>query len=169
MSSHQTKSKSQSFTGASRWSVALRLFMLLAAWSGPMPWCHCHGTLSDADLASAPAWLAKHLQSYHGSVSPVASIFFGWHMHAVYPGTSTDDPDQPKRAEQFRLPAAGESLADHLNRPADAWSVSIAPQIEHPAGRLFGLGELQQHCAASFFDRFAPTLPLPLRFCVARC
>jgi hypothetical protein len=145
--------------------------MLLAAWQGPMPWLHRHGTLADSDLSRAPLWLARHLQTYHASVSPFAGVFFGWHLHALFPGTSTDDPDQPQRTEQFRLPATSgaEAWADQLASSGSGLSMSLAAQIEFQQRGPAGPGGPESSPAGHFFERFAPSLPLPLRFCVARC
>jgi len=171
MPSHQPDFRSPRRTGASRWSVALRIVMLLAAWQGPMPWWHRHGTLVDADLAKAPLWLSQHLQTHHASVSPYAGIFFGWHMHAIFPGSSSDDPEQPTKPEQFRLSTAAEAdcLLAQLMDSAEGLSVSLAQQIELQRPGLAGSSPSTSRATAHFFERFAPSLPLPLRFCVARC
>ncbi len=156
--------------GAHRPSFVLRCLLLLVAWQGPLPWCHCHGTLANSADSTA-VWLATHLRSRHSSVSPFANVSFGWHIHIELPDSTSDDPDQPPRPDRDRLPVtnAADGLAELAARPAAALiSEADLLDLACQGGMLTSDGG-SCRLTAHFFDDFAPSLPLPMRFCVARC
>jgi len=153
--------------GFGRWGKSLRwLVMVLVALQGPIPWCHCHGTL--ANSPDSFSWLGDHLQSYHVSVSPLANVVFDWHFHVEMPNSSSDDPDQSSDLDRDRLP---------ITSSTDRLSVQLADSARSTCQAVL-VTDLKHECAnallvdsqnsANFFDAFAPTLPLPLRFCVLR-
>ena len=156
--------------GSSRSARTLRCLLLLVAWQAPVPWVHCHGTLASSTSAT-PSWLVSHLASYHATVAPYSPGFLGWHWHADFLGGSHEAPDQPTRPEQDRLP---------LTKPVDSWADSLAhgtaPASLSPAmpchlqqveqARVI---RLKSGCSAHFFAAVAPSIPLTLRFCIARC
>lgn len=154
-------------TGIGRWVQSLRwLLLVLVVLQGPIPWCHCHGT-----LASAPgsfSWLGDHLQSHHASVSPLASDSFGWHFHVDVPNSSGDNPDQPAEPDRDRSPTTNTTdglsvlLADNA---LNTHQVALDDDLSHKRAIAMLVGSQN---TAHFFDSFAPTLPLPLRFCVMR-
>ncbi len=159
--SHRSKALAPS---RNRWSVALRCLLLIAAWQGPIPWCHNHGVPGDAGAQTA-SWLGDHWRCYHASAAPQTERRLGWHVHFDFanPERGADDSQsQPQpviastqlsativAGEDVRLP--GELLSAQLDAKSHARSVQDGA------------------VAAHFFDGFAPTLSPPLRFCVARC
>jgi hypothetical protein len=154
-------------TLAGRCSFALRWLLLLAAWQGPIPWCHSHGTLaSSADMSP---WLVEHLHSHHPCVDPAAHLTFGWHFHTRMPGDPHEDPDEPTAPDQERLPLSttGDSLATGVARCSIACSAPLfALDNRLPTGML--AARFEEATSAHFFDSFAPDLALPMRLCVSR-
>ncbi len=155
-------------TSMSRLAVALRVCLLTAAWQGPIPWFHCHGTLANAPEA-AKSWLAEHLKERHPSVTPYANVGFGWHFHCNFPGSPGDDPQQSPEDGRGYLPVL--LSGDH----ADC-SMRLVSGLSVLAGSAL-LDQTRVDCALQggrprstrFFDAFAPTLALPLRFGVLNC
>lgn len=144
-------------------SVVLRFVLLISVWQGPIPWFHCHGSL--AAEGEIQPWLAKHLRSHHPTIPQAAKIDFGWHCHFDLP--TTDSEDQPNKSPKPRVViSATETLTP----------VSISGEI-HPSSRFMRLpmkalgmsppglttAGVNQH----FYDSFAESLAMPLRFCVA--
>lgn len=155
--------------GVSRWSLALRCFLLFVAWQGPIPWCHCHGTLANTPGGVSP-WLSQHLKSHHPSVAPLSNLFFGWHLHVYDPESSTDDENDPSKRSRERQPItnSADCLSESAIRAAARTSEFAAPQLDLQLGRMAIALRPESQCSAHFFDGFAPSLPLPLRFCVSR-
>ncbi len=154
-------------TGFWRCTLSLRcLVLVLVALQGPIPWCHCHGTL--ANSPDSFSWLGDHLRSHHVTVSPLANHFFGWHFHVDVSNSSGDNPDQPADQDRDRLPTTNSTdgltvlLADNARSSPQA---AVVDDRSHECAVAMLVG-LQN--TAHFFDSFAPTLPLPLRFCVLR-
>lgn len=154
-------------TLAGRCSLALRWLLLLAAWQGPIPWCHSHGTLSSSPSLSP--WLVEHLQSHHPCVDPAAQLTFGWHFHTRMPGDPREDPDEPSAPDQERLPLtnSGDSLATCLVRASIASPLPLA-SLEHRLPASLVAVRYDGASSAHFFDSFAPDLALPMRLCVSR-
>lgn len=153
-------------TGIGRWVQSLRwLLLVLVALQGPIPWCHCHGTLTNSP--DSFSWLGDHLRSHHVSVSPLANDSFGWHFHVDVPN-SGDHPDRPAEPDRDRLPTTNSTdgfsvlLADNARTTYQAVSVD---DLSHECAIAMLVGSQN---TAHFFDSFAPALPLPLRFCVLR-
>ena len=136
----------------------------------PLPWCHTHGTLADCPDAIV-SWLSRHLQIQHTATADCCEAFAGWHIHFGYLGSTDDDPNDPSESEPERCPTicAAEGSSAGLERtlggvPCES-SALLTRQLAGPLpcrpGDLAGV--------TGFFETFAPTLPLPLRLCVARC
>lgn len=150
-----------------KWSaLALRLVLLVAAWQGPIPWCHGHAGLLSQD---SPAWLGEHLQLYHGGQAGHWE-FLGWHVHADFLRSPIGD-DEPPRGSPPEFPvsliAGARAIADAAAPPADA--VRWVPA----ASGCDGIAT-QDRCALTvrphhFFASYASDLPLPLRFSILRC
>jgi hypothetical protein len=153
-------------SGAGR-GLLLRCCLLLAIWQGPLPWCHCHGVLR-ADESPSTVTLAAHLQSFHRVVTPYAETT-GWHWHFLPDPADPDSTDAPDR-DDARVPSrlVCDSLAEVLSsllRPAVATSVAELDAQRGPTANVAAASEVAVH----FYLTFAPTLPMPLRFSVARC
>jgi hypothetical protein len=145
--------------------VALRCLLIFAVWQGPIPWWHSHGALATGPNVSA-SWLPGHLARYHpacGLTSPVV----GWHMHLFYPAPPTGENggNEPLQ-EQNLLPSA---LTDSLLTVASMASTATALDPSFWQVAQSPLSRDRSATPLHFFDGFAPTLALPLRFGVARC
>jgi hypothetical protein len=150
--------------GLSRMGFWLRVLLLLAGWQGPLPWCHCHDTLAHA---SAPA-LEGHLRSHHPSVSLLADVCLGWHIHAALPGAPSDDPTQPQIPRQFRQVAV--SSGETITPPSDVaeqWfpMADLGLQVDH----AFAAEVASRAPVTQFFSVASSSAPLLTQFCVARC
>ncbi len=156
-------------TGLSRWALVLRCFLLFAAWQGPMPWFHCHGTLADSP-GEMSAWLVEHLRSHHPSATPFSPTSFGWHVHVDLPGSSSEGSDQPSPREQERLPVSNavDCLSASLAPTTAGMSTPLASRLDLLQGGASLAAGAQTRLPAHFLDAFAPSLPLPLRLCVLR-
>jgi len=155
-------------------SLLLRLVLLIAAWQGPIPWCHSHAPQATAETGT---WLAEHLQSHHQE-SPDSrqgsrgNGLLGWHFHADFPTRPTGDeaptPGQPP-AEFPASSVGGLRVADwHGGDRQLALSQWLLPA--KPCSVFSSTIERALTCApGSFFDGYAATLPLPLRFSILRC
>ena len=65
--------------------------MLLSLWSGPLPWVHVHGTLSEGGSEA----LASHLARFHAGERPPRKCSFGWHLHFILPWAALEDGPCP--------------------------------------------------------------------------
>jgi len=142
--------------------VAVRLLLLFSVWQGPLPWFHCHGALAEA--GENQAWLIQHLQTHHRSVPLDAKISFGWHFHVDLPMSDSDGGDQDARKSCLAVSAiasqaSAASCADLC--PAPAFQ-RISPKVVSRPPCLSAAGKILH-----FFDSFADSLAVPLRFCVA--
>jgi hypothetical protein len=153
--------------------------MLLSLWQGPMPWCHHHGSLEEVHRvqgsqathsSNAGWWWKRHLQSQHVSAMPLANVTLGWHVHVGIPTSSGECPDSDRDHQTgLALPRSNTDV-DLLQ------SIDLAAQY-HPFAAYeswIGLVALQWSGDESsyhhhFFDGYASTLALPLRFGVIRC
>lgn len=150
----------------SRWEIVLRVVVLLAAWQGPLPWCHRHDPLDAVGGTQSP-WLASHLRAAHGTAKGTPTDL-GWHWHVELPGDSTDDPCRPCISRPAALAAdhAGESLRIDL---ADDASRELTTFRSMADGTLNASGANSAPAGvSSFFASFAPESPLPQRFGVLR-
>jgi len=147
------------------------VLLLAVAWQGPIPWCHCHGSLASS-TAQSSSWLANHLQSYHPTTALLSNQGFGWHFHAILPKSSNDDPNQRSDTDQNRHPTPDVTASfSHWLAHCARVSTSSLAAFEGPIG---GCGAVllapawRVRHTAHFYASFAPTLPLPLRFGVQR-
>jgi hypothetical protein len=164
--SQQTRSRS---IRSKRWSFGLRCVLLIVAWQGPMPWCHCHGTLATLTDQS-PQWLSEHLRSHHAALSPFSNAVLGWHVHFEYPSPSDEDSDQPVRPRQDRLLVTSlDSAAELMTRAATTPTLHPDSQVDVGHDRATLIDRAQSVATSHFYDGFAPSLSLPQRFCVSRC
>lgn len=142
------------------------LLIIWAAWQGPVPWCHSHGTLANSS-AGAQEFLRAHLSSHHATIDPCCDLHFCWHVHFDFPTPGSDssnhDGNRPIRITHSDLTA---SSFNQLVRDAAINPLEISPAVTYgdlpitPPSLAGG-----QH----FFDGFAPQLAPPLRFGVLRC
>jgi len=143
--------------------VALRCWLLLAAWQGPFPWCHSHAGLID----ETGERLRAHLSIYHPGESIDADIPPGMHFHVEFPHGDEDNfspfavvlisEHSPHRSDPFEEPA-GWSGGDGMACHQDASALSD----------LRGRGVCQR-TPRGFFETFASDLALPLRLGIIRC
>ena len=154
-------------------AVLLRLVLLIAAWQGPIPWCHSHAAQATAESAG---WLAEHLQTHHRQThhrqqaSPGSGLL-GWHFHADFPARPVGEAPQPGQP-----PAEFPAGTVGGGRVADFYSgerlipLSQVPAAEDPClARAYAAERALASSPTGFFDGYAATLPLPLRFCILRC
>jgi|GEM_PF-967254 len=155
-------------------SLLLRLVLLIAAWQGPIPWCHSHAPQATAEMGT---WLADHLHSHHGPADQQrpnarSSGLLGWHFHADFPtrpvGDEEPSPGQPP-AEFPASSVGGLRVADwHSGDRLVALSQWLMPA--KPCSAFSSATDRALASApGSFFDGYAATLPLPLRFSILRC
>lgn len=142
----------------------LRCLLLLAVWQGPIPWCHCHGTVDH--LALSPG-LPEHLRSHHAGHDPYGNG--RWHLHFILPDTGGQTPGEHSedRYQQLPMISALDVSSAELESP---WDGSPAAEVllelsAVPSAAIRDAGLSTAH----FYDGFAPDLALPMRFCVARC
>jgi hypothetical protein len=146
----------------------LRCCLLLAAWQGPIPWWHCHGTLAASPTVESLS-LARHLSLFHGTANSAAAGSVGWHWHFL-PGPPGDGSPESSDQEPVRLPlrsspdCISELMASFI--AASMWMA--APAVPTGNGRV-AIIAMPSQAVSHFFASFAPTLPMPLRLCIARC
>ncbi len=150
-------------------AVLLRLVLLIAAWQGPIPWCHSHAAQATAESGS---WLAEHLKSHHGPQTSRGSSLLGWHFHADFPAKPVGDEQPGPRQPPAEFPAGTVGGC----RVADFYSgerlipLSQLPAAENPClARAYAAERALASSPTGFFDGYAAALPLPLRFCILRC
>lgn len=151
-------------------SKGVRAVLLLAlAWQGPIPWTHAHGTLANSSCCGN-CWLSQHLCSHHSQDSMFADHAYGWHFHVALPFSSEGGPEQQQRPQQNRLPPshAGDGLSDML---ADGLRISapaaVLANLDSPTHSV-SIGSDMHDGSIHFFDGYATSLALPLRFGVLR-
>ncbi|QDU30203.1 hypothetical protein ETAA8_53220 [Anatilimnocola aggregata] len=149
-------------------SWLLRCLLLVVAWQGPLPWCHAHGTLGNCSEV-ANCSLQEHLRSHHPGTNLFGDIFFSWHVHVdlPQPGSESEESDE---TELPRTPAV-ESIDLVGHALSRAWESSnpIAVDADCECHDLNCGRQVHSACSQHFLANFATSLPLPLRFCVARC
>ncbi len=143
------------------------LLIVWAAWQGPVPWCHAHGTLANTE-AGAHEFLRSHLSSHHAAINPCVDLHFCWHVHYDFPiqrnESSNQDGNRPVRATNAELTTSGLNNLVRIaafDCPNDA---ADATGCDTLAAQLAPIGGAQH-----FFDGFAPKLAPPLRFGILRC
>lgn len=147
--------------GSSRISVCFRALLLLAIWTGPLPYCHCHGTLFDSENPGS-SWLLNHLQSFHADASLFADVDFGWHLHFSSPGDSEEEDSPQARWLSFAGTTTAVSACLQDLR-------SLVPLTIAAAASTSGKVMPATYAAGPFLTNFAPSLPVPLRLGVIRC
>lgn len=151
-------------------SVGLRLLLLIVAWQGPIPWCHAH----DAGLVDpgvGDVRLLEHLRFYHAGESLAAARTLGWHFHVDFPHQSTPGTDSTPLGAEFEFSSrmagdlrVAESGWGPVLSGLALWNLPLGELADHVSGRALKSGHGHR-----FFDAFASSLPLPLRFGVLRC
>jgi hypothetical protein len=144
-------------------AILLRFVLLISAWQGPIPWFHCHGSLASA--SEIEPWLVKHLRTHHGTVSLFANIDFGWHCHFDLPLPDSDD--EPNEAPKAHVVICCSPTVTPVSVGSEFDVSSRYPKL--PIQPL-GTSSPEPTTAGSnqhFYDSFAESLALPLRFCVA--
>jgi hypothetical protein len=139
-------------------ALILRCSLILAAWQGPIPWCHCHGTLA-GEPATNQQWLAGHLHSQHVSTSPFANVDFGWHLHAQLPDAPDEHGKVPANPAKHRLPTLGSG---------SEFDGSCGGSILHGADQFAAFGAATNTAPTHSFDSFAPSVALLVRLRVMR-
>lgn len=151
-------------------SVWLRFVLLIVAWQGPMPWCHSHD-IGVTDPVASDVRLLAHLCTYHAGESLAAAQPLGWHLHVDFPHQPTQGSDSTPLGAEFEFSSrlvgdsrlAEASWGDLLAELA-FWNLPLREPAEHVSGRALMSGRGHR-----FFDAYASSLPLPLRFGVIRC
>lgn len=145
-----------------RASVILRVVLLLVVWNGPLPYCHCHGTLQSVTFENA-SWLFKHLKSHHGDTMLYADTTFGWHLHFRSPAPWEDNQESSTNCYSPCQPVLGSNAVPHSEPRIIAYVCDLVHSESRPQ-----LVE-REFAANPFYENYAAALPLPLRFGVSRC
>ena len=148
-------------SGYHRFSIFFRVILLLAVWTGPIPYCHSHGTLVGAETTCS-GYLINHLQAFHTDAPLFANVDFGWHVHFSVPTNSEED--EPTQTKWLSNPCSATTVSASLQglRSLDPWIF--------PACNLtLGQSKPAAHAVKFFFEDYAPSLALPLRLGVIRC
>lgn len=147
--------------------VAFRCLLLIAAWQGPLPWCHSHGVVSSA----SEAWLRAHVSRYHAGETLDATSPLGVHFHVEFPHGEGDEgsPSPVVLTCQSSSPRA-----DHEGEsPCLSWNdLSGGDRYVGTHGDLKSIGLAGFASGRSprgFFESFASDLALPLRLGIIRC
>lgn len=94
----------------------------------------------------------------------------GWHFHATLPGSSEDGPvrESPAGADRIVPTCTSACFAELVANGAKV--SSILPAMVSLMGHTdrHGGGTSVKSTCGHFYDSFAPTLALPLRFSVIR-
>lgn len=167
---HSTQKPQNRHRSPSWLSTTVRAVLLFAlAWQGPIPWAHAHGTAANS-ACGVNCWLSQHLCSHHAQDSMFADRMYGWHFHVALPFGSENGPEQQQRPQQNRIPPNHASdglsamLADGLRTSLPA---AVMVNLDAPTHSAAVVGD--EHAgAAHFFDGYATSLALPLRFGVLR-
>jgi hypothetical protein len=156
---HQLKCKRPFFR------LVARCLLSAAAWQGPIPWCHCHRTLANT-AQSASTWLAEHFNSYHSAALAYLNVDLGWHFHVAFPSDHGGNKSSKPSPHRELLPQSKDpTLTDCARQLAE---ISPVNAVVMPSTASTRLEATAPTLSAHFFDGFAPSLPLPLRFCIAR-
>lgn len=152
-------------------AVLLRLVLLLAAWQGPIPWCHNHAT---GVTAESTTWLIEHLKSHHRSVEPQCQAachqgLLGWHFHADFPMRPAGDEGSQPGQLPSEFPASTISDVRIADASGNGRLLTLSPRLSAEPGPADAWTTALANSPVSFFDGYAATLPLPLRFCILRC
>lgn len=157
-------------TGTKSGSFWLRLFMLVTIWQGPFPWYHSHGTLANLQ-STAPTEFVDHLRTQHASVDPLSNVDFGWHLHFLLPNSSGEDPQQsaPPKQDQLLIVTSVDCFIAHFARTHANPEIQFESRADLQGSGTILTERSQTRFSGHFYDAFASSLPLPLRFCVSRC
>lgn len=144
----------------------LRCLLVCAAWQGPIPYAHSHCSL--AGVHGHHSCLSMEHLHHHATVGTDADAHSAWHLHVSLPvrkGTERSDLQHEQEVPLLNFESS-QSLTDPLVRSAQliSWHSAPAPQTY----REFIIPPDVCIARTHFFDSFAPTLPLPLRFSVIR-
>ncbi|PQO41897.1 hypothetical protein C5Y97_02345 [Blastopirellula marina] len=137
---------------------------MFAVWTGPIPYLHCHGALDSASEAGF-VQLAKHLSRYHKCDATCCSKNYGWHFHMAVP---TSDEDGSVPPTQW---LSANAMSTATSSIGDDWQCDrlVLPNFLISADFLEASAPGRQYLSRSFYDSYARTLPLPMRFSVVRC
>lgn len=147
--------------------VMRALLIIWAAWQGPVPWWHSHGTLANS-AANSQEFLREHLSLHHSAIDPCDDLHFCWHVHFDFPAQSKDssnpEGNRPVGATNAELAPCG-----HHQLARTAASDGLSTAIDVTDGGVLAAQLSPNSGGQHFFDGFAPELALPLRFGVLRC
>lgn len=144
-------------------SVVLRIVLLISVWQGPIPWFHCHGSLAAAN--EVQPWLVKHLRSHHATFSLFADIDFGWHCHVDLPTSASED--KPNESPKPRVVISSSETLTPVSVSGDIPPSSRFIRLPTKTLGISPPGLTTAGVNQHFYDSFAESLSLPLRFCVA--
>ncbi|RCS53899.1 hypothetical protein DTL42_01650 [Bremerella cremea] len=144
--------------------LALRCFVMFAVWTGPIPYLHCHGAL-DSVTGTGYVQLAKHLSRHHKCDSSCIAKSYSWHFHLAVPTGEEEGTIPPSQC----LSADGMTT----NQSSDWDDCQLAASLAHPflqdKGMCVAPVADSVFLSRGFYDSYARTLPLPMRFSVVRC
>lgn len=147
--------------------VAFRCLLLIAAWQGPLPWCHSHGVVTN----ESDPWLRAHVSVYHPGESLDGASPLGMHFHVEFPHGGGDE----------RAPSPVVLTCQASSPRADHEAESLCLSGSELSGDdkfVWAFGELKTMSIArlangrlpqGFFESFASDLALPLRLGIIRC
>jgi len=112
-----------------RW---LRVLFVLLAWTGPVPVMHDHGTLANAAVCNSA--FAQHLADFHGAIDPEADLFFGWHLHWIWPSDSMPAESSQPHFSHAPILASGWNHNLAVNLSSQAWDLSLMSAATNSEG-----------------------------------
>lgn len=146
-------------------SAILRVLLIFAAWTGPVPYLHCHCSLRTATGEYA-ARLSEHLRTQHTRTAMYSDEGIGWHFH--YCNCNLPGDELGQNGGQRILPGPNcRASIDHAAADQD-FARLFAPALDLPDGSAT-LDDSPAVVPTSFYLNYAASLPLPLRFGVVRC
>lgn len=150
-------------------ALALRCLLLVCAWQGPLPCWHCHCESAEASRHYSISHV-EHLRCCHHERVGDSLDLLDWHIHLGNSIATCCDMHSATESDQDCLPLAKGLDSEFLSTLRDS-GYSHLPSMPccDDSERIFVLRREQSKRIDHFFDGFASSLPLPLRFCISRC
>lgn len=146
-------------------SAILRVVLIFAAWTGPVPYLHCHASLRSASGDYA-ARLSEHLLAQHSRSAICCDEAIGWHFH--YGNCNLPGDEVGKSGTQRILPGPDCRIGSDHSPVSHDFARLFALALDLP-GTAVAADVQPAISASSFYQTYAAALPLPLRFSVVRC
>lgn len=147
--------------------VAFRCLLLIAAWQGPLPWCHSHGVVT----SESDAWLRAHVSRYHPGETLDGTSPLGMHFHVEFPqgGDEEDAPSPMVLTCQTASPRADHEAESPRMSGDDLFAGDKYVWAMHDLKSMTFARFTSGRPPRGFFESFASDLALPLRLGIIRC